>query len=311
MAYDGILISALVYELQEKITNSKIDKIHQPEPDELIIQLRSKLGKSKLYISVNSSMPHVSLVDEKRENPLKPPMFVMLLRKLLTGGTLKEVEQVGNERIINFLIESKNELGDYVSYTLIVEIMGKHSNVILIDSKTSKVIESIKRISFSQSRIRPIFPGVIYEVIKNSKINISGLNEISFSEIIENSKNSTVVKFLYGNIEGFSPSIAKSILNSTNIDINLKVSDLTEIEIKTIYNELIKTKNNIENKDFSPCTIREKSTGKYLDLLPFDSLSYENNSEYLVEKSDIITVINDYFEKKELVNRFTSKKHST
>ena len=310
MAYDGILMSALTAELNDKISDSKIDKIHQPESDELIIQLRNKTGKFKLYISVNSNMPHISLVDEKRENPLKPPMFVMLLRKLLTGGVLKSVQQIGNERVINFSIESRNELGDPVFYTLIAEIMGKHSNIILIDSNTNIVIESIKRISFSQSRIRPIFPGVTYEVLTNSKINIGNFSEGIFYELAEKNQNTNLSKFLYGTIEGFSPSLSKFILNSANIDIALKVGDLTDGELKNLFNKIIDIKNQIEKKNFSPCTLREKTTGKYLDLLPFYSSIYENNPEYNIKKLDIISAINEYFQKKELVNRFLQKSQS-
>lgn len=135
MALDGALLSCLREELTARLPDARVDKIHQPSREELIVSLRHRGGTEKLYLSARANSPRVHFTDITLENPASPPMFCMLLRKRLTGGRLTEIRQEGLERALYFTFECLNELGDRVLLTLAVEIMGRHSNIILIDQE--------------------------------------------------------------------------------------------------------------------------------------------------------------------------------
>ena len=163
MAFDGIVTMAVARELSEKISTGKIDKIYQPEADELVFNIHTKQGKLRLYASVNPSAARVHLIDENLSNPPAPFPFCMLLRKHLQGARITDVSQKGSERIIEVSLETLNELGFTVSKKLIFEIMGKHSNVILTDIASGKIIDCIKHISIDVNRVRQLLPGVVYQ----------------------------------------------------------------------------------------------------------------------------------------------------
>ena len=162
MAFDGIVTRAMVREINEKIYMGKIEKVYQPEADELVFNIHTKSGNCKLFASAGSAHARVHFIEENPVNPPAPLAFCMLLRKHLQGGRIIAIEQKGSERIIEISIETLNELGFTVSKKLIFEIMGKHSNIILIDKAEHKIIESIKHISFSQNSYRTILPGSTY-----------------------------------------------------------------------------------------------------------------------------------------------------
>lgn len=162
MAFDAVITRAMVRELREKLLLGKIEKVYQPEKDELVFNIHTKEGNLSLFASVNSQNPRICLTDEKPKNPPNPLPFCMLMRKHLQGGRIVAVEQKGWERIIEISLETLNELGFTVSKKLIFEIMGKHSNVILTDMATGKIVDSIKRISIDASRVRQVLPGKAY-----------------------------------------------------------------------------------------------------------------------------------------------------
>ena len=162
MAFDGILVSCIVKELEEKLAGGRIDKIYMPDRDSVIIAIRSLGQNFKLFLSSNPSMPRISLTDKSREYPLNPPMFCMLLRKHLTSGRLISVKQPGTERICEFEIESRNELGDMTTKHLVVELMGRHSNIILVNEE-GKIIDCTRVVDASLSSVRLVMPGLTYE----------------------------------------------------------------------------------------------------------------------------------------------------
>jgi predicted ribosome quality control (RQC) complex YloA/Tae2 family protein len=313
MAYDGIFIAALTDELKKRLIGGKIDKVHQPEPDGLIIQMRCGKERYKLYITVNHSLPFITLTEDKFENPLSPPMFCMLLRKHVASGTILDIKQRSQERVVTFEIEARNELGELVRYNLIVEIMGKHSNIILTTAEDHKVIDSINRVSMYQSRIRQILPGLTFDYLPSNKHNLLTLNEDQFNrelhELRDQNKDPEVFKFLYTTYEGFSPNLARDIIFKASLDLKSRISELRPQEIERLYTIVNQVKTRIETGDFSPCTVQEKETGKYIDLLPIESSLYPTE-DYAIVKNDIINVINDYYQKKDLVNRFLQKSQS-
>ncbi|MBQ9914530.1 MAG: NFACT family protein, partial [Clostridia bacterium] len=163
MAFDGLVIRALAQELNEKLSGARLDKVHQPETDELLLLFHGPKGAYKVTLSANASIPRVALTENPKENPMVAPMFCMLLRKHLASAHFAEISQPDLERMLTFRLETRNELGDKVTKSLVIEIMGRHSNIILVD-ENNRVADSIKRIDFSVSSKRQILPGLPYEM---------------------------------------------------------------------------------------------------------------------------------------------------
>lgn len=254
MAYDGILMASLADELNDRLSGSRIDKIHQPEPDALVIHIKAPGEKLKLYISANSNLPHMTLIERKMDNPLKAPMFCMLLRKHMAGGRVLSVRQHALERVICIDVESRNELGDLAVKRLIIEIMGKHSNIILIDAEDDTILDSIKRIPFSVSRLRQILPGLKYELLVTDKENLRLSEKVDFLNRIHNTTKATkIFKWIYMTYQGFSPAISRSICFEANIPENADVKELTQSQLDTLWAGLDKIKTAIREKKLLPC----------------------------------------------------------
>lgn len=163
MAYDGIVTFSMVKELQSQLLLGKIDKIYQPQREELVFVVHTKEGNKKLLLSADSNASRVHLIDELPQNPPQPLAFCMLMRKHLSGARITSIEQKDSERIIEIELETLNELGFTVNKKVIAEIMGRHSNISLVDMSTGKIVDSIKRVSIDMSRIRQLLPGKLYE----------------------------------------------------------------------------------------------------------------------------------------------------
>lgn len=161
MAFDAVAVRCLVKDLKDKLINSRIDKIHQPEKDEITINLRTMTDNFKLVLSASPAHPRVHFTNVSKKNPISAPMFCMLLRKHIGSGKITDIEQIGFERIIKFSIESYDELGDLTTKYLIVEIMGRHSNIILTN-QDMRILDCIKHIDFTVSSVRQLLPGLDY-----------------------------------------------------------------------------------------------------------------------------------------------------
>lgn len=228
MAYDGLVTEAVVWELKENILLGKIEKVYQPEKDELVLNIHSKKGNFKVFASSGSSHARVHFIDGSPVNPPAPLAFCMLLRKHLQGGRITEIIQKDSERIIEFHIETLNELGFNVSKKLIFEIMGKHSNIVLVDAATGKILDAIKRVSFDVNRARQILPGIIYEYPpKQDKVPYKELLE-GKSEDLEDILKANKGAELLRKIGGISPALAEEIASREDkigflIDIKEKI----------------------------------------------------------------------------------------
>ena len=162
MSYDGIVTRSVVNELQDALIGGRIDKVYQQEKDEILIKVYSRGENHKLVISANSSNPRMHLTKYSKENPKEPPMFCMLLRKHLIGGKVLNVEQSSMDRIVFIDISAQDELGQPTQNRIVIEIMGKHSNIILINKDDELIIDSVKRVYEDMSRVREIRPGIKY-----------------------------------------------------------------------------------------------------------------------------------------------------
>jgi len=282
MAFDASVIRCLTGELKQKLTGARIDKIHQPQKDELYIVLRSMSGNYRLIISVNPSCPRLNLTEQKYENPPQPPMFCMLLRKHLGSGKITEIEQVGFERIIIFHIESYDELGDLTTKKLIVEIMGKHSNIILVN-KEGKIIDSVKRIDISTSSVRQVLPSLTYRLPPNDRKNPLECIGYPLPDLDKREPE----KALLSEYSGISPQLATEILRIGFDAVMGKIA---------------------ENK-FSPCVVYRKGETTPLDFAALSLSQYGTDYE-VYQKESISEAIEEFYGKKAhaaLLSRLSSE----
>jgi predicted ribosome quality control (RQC) complex YloA/Tae2 family protein len=290
MALDGAFLYALKQELGILI-GARIDKIHQPSREEVVINFRTVNGSKKLLISVSANSARVHVTNNVIDNPTVPPRFCMLLRKHLGGGKLFDIRQVGLERILFFDFECINELGDRVLFTLAAEIMGKYSNIVLINEE-GKVIDSIKRVGEDMSKERLILPGMTYEMPSRRErlIFLTASNE-EIVDAVRNARNAELSKALINIFEGISPILARewSFYATKGFDVNIE--DITQEMIDRLVfiigqtkNSLLEMKNNYTIiktkegmlKDFSFIRINQYGILMYTMEMPsaFDALDY-------------------------------------
>ena len=217
MAFDGITVAAVAKELETMLTGGRITKIAQPETDELLLTIKTPAGANRLYISASASLPLIYLTDENKPSPMTAPNFCMLLRKHIGNGRITGVSQPGLERIIRLDIEHLDELGDLCSKKLIIEIMGKHSNIIFCDDK-DMIIDSIKHVNAQMSSVREVLPGRNYFVPDTmAKLDplTAGLDE--FIKALT-SKPVLLSKALYTSFTGISPVVAEEICHLAGLE---------------------------------------------------------------------------------------------
>ena len=204
MAFDGLMTRAVVRELQYSITQGKVEKVYQPEPDVLVLMIHTRAGNVKLLLSAGPSHARAHLIKEAPVNPPEPYTFCMLMRKHLNAARITEVSQAGCERIMEITFETMNELGFTVNKKLICEIMGKHSNIVLVDLESGRILDSIKRVGFDVNRVRQTLPGLIYQYPPaQDKIPFDGLEEHE-----EELNGASDGKMLMSLVSGISPAFA-------------------------------------------------------------------------------------------------------
>ena len=162
MSFDGFFLHHMVEELRTELLNGRIQKINQPFDQELVLQIRSNRKSHRLLLSAHPVFGRIQLTESTFENPAQPSTFIMVLRKYLQGAVIESIEQIENDRIVEITVSNKNEIGDHIQATLIIEIMGKHSNILLVDKSSHKILEVIKHIGFSQNSYRTLLPGATY-----------------------------------------------------------------------------------------------------------------------------------------------------
>jgi len=276
MPFDGSVVYSVVHELNDKLVNGKIDKVYQPEKDELIITIRSYRETYKLLLSASSTYPRVHLTEENKSNPAVAPSFCMLLRKHILGGRVISIRQPEFERIIEIDIDSTDELGYSTHKTLIAEIMGRHSNIIFIDKPTSKIIDSIKRISFEISSVREILPGKEYKYPPaNCKANPLKASRESFIEEIAAVPGSIKAeKYLINAYNGISPIAARDICYRAGIDSDTDLTQCNGELTGWLYTAFSKLQEGLQRASFSPNIVYKD--GKASDFFCFELDIYKN-----------------------------------
>lgn len=275
MAFDGAVISALCSELSDKLTGGRIDKIHQPEKDELVISVRTYGAAYKLLICANPSFPRFHITNIQKENPDKPPMFCMLLRKHLSSGKILSINQDGFERIVKFVIESYDEMGYLSQKNLIVEIMGKHSNIILTDSH-GKIIDSIIHVDVSVSSVRQVLPGLMYELppSQNKKDPTKETKEqIAFSLCHD---ESPLWKQLLDRFSGISPLVAREAVHRALGICDISGIEATREDLDKVALNFYSIMADINEKEFNPCVVIDINAKKPIDFCSVDISQYES-----------------------------------
>ena len=220
MSFDGFFLHHMVEELRAELLNGRIQKINQPFDQELVLQIRSNRQSHRLLLSAHPVFGRIQLTETTFENPAQPSTFIMVLRKYLQGAVIESIEQIENDRIVEITVSNKNEIGDNIQATLIIEIMGKHSNILLVDKSNHKILEVIKHIGFSQNSYRTLLPGATYIAPPSTDaLNPFTIKDEKLFEILQTQE--LTAKNLQGLFQGIGRDTASEL---ENLLVNEKLS---------------------------------------------------------------------------------------
>ena len=258
MAFDGVTVCAAAFELRHFLKDGYISKISEPEAGELLIAVKTReYGLKRLLISAGASMPFICLTEKNLTAPIQAPAFTMLLRKHLQGGRILSITQPSLERIIVMEIEHRDELGDMKQKKLIVELMGKYSNIIFTDQDDS-IIDSIKRVPPSMSSVRTVLPGEKYFIpMTQDKADPFDARGFDFFRNHVLGRPMNVIKALYGTYTGFSPVIAAELCHRAGTDGNESAASLAEADLKKLYEKFIALTDALKEGNFEPEIVYE------------------------------------------------------
>lgn len=303
MAFDGVMMHYVKEEIKSVALDARVSQIHQPNRDELVIALRTKNGNKKLLVSSRANSPRICFTEHSIENPATPPMLCMLLRKRLGGAKLVDVRQIELERIMFLDFIATNELGDKVRLTLCVEIMGKYSNIILID-ENDNIVDALKRVDFTMSTQRLVLPNIKYELPpKQDKLCIL---ECSGRDIVEKAINTPaemrLSKALLSAMQGVSPIITRELEYMVGVDSN---RELTVIDKLKLIEKVDKLKEYIVSGEKSP-TMMIKPEGKPFDISFMDIMQY---GEMASKKRflDFSTLLDSFYYERDKAERMKVK----
>lgn len=301
MAFDGITISALVAEFNDKLLNGRLYKIAQTESDELLLTIKNGKNQYRLLISANASLPLIYLTDKNKPAPLTAPNFCMLLRKHINNGRIISITQPGLERIVDFEIQHLDELGDIKTKHLIIELMGKHSNIIFVNEGT--ILDSIKHVNSIMSSVRQVLPGKEYFIPHTSeKLNpLDVEKEVFFKTVF--SKPMPLSKAIYTSFTGISPTIAENICYDGKFDSSMPANVLEHGDQNIVWMYFYQLINKVKNSNFTP-TIYEKN-GKPEEYGVTILSTYSDCTTTSFES--ISTLLETYYSKKNLYTRMRQK----
>lgn len=305
MPFDGVVAKCVVHELQELLPGGRIEKIFQPEADEIILNVRAKGQNLKLLLSACASYPRIHVTEGSRENPAAPPMFCMLLRKHLAGGKILDVEFHRFERIVTLHVESVNELGDISVKKLIIEIMGRHSNIILVNAE-DRILDAIKHVDAEVSSVREVMPARPYQLPPSQDKAIPG--ELDIARFLEAAADRTDVpmeNYLLNGILGFSPVLCRELCHRAHIDGKVPASAITFEQRERLKEALESLLNRIFQDSYSPCVIyTDQTLEQPLDFHCVE-MSQFPHVQYLTSISKVLDL---FYNTKDRLDRLKQKK---
>lgn len=304
MAFDGVTIANVVKELNDTLIGCRINKIAQPEADELILTIKGSCGQKRLFLSASASLPLIYFTETNKPSPLTAPGFCMLLRKHLQNGRIVSITQPGLERIVHIDIEHLDEMGDLCHKTLIIEIMGKHSNIIFCHADGT-IIDSIKHVSGLVSSVREVLPGKPYFVAQTQdKLNPleTDLEEWCAKVL---TKPTAAFKAIYGSYTGISPILAQEICYRAGVDGDASTAALT-IEAKhKLYETFDVLMKQIKKGDFAP---HIAYTGKQpVEFAAVPLTLYTNGADHIVPYDSMSRLLESYYAEKNTLTRIRQK----
>ena len=304
MAFDGIVIANLVSELNERLIDGRINKIYQPENDAIVLTVKNNRNNYRLLLSASPSLPLAYIAEDTGTNPMVAPNFCMLLRKHISGGRIVSISQPNMERILRFEIEHLNEMGDLCVKVLIVELMGKHSNIIFCHPD-GKIIDSIKHIPLHVSSVREVLPGREYFIPNTmDKINPLHMDYALFEEKVLQ-KPLPVGKALYTSLTGLSPLIGNEICYRASIDAGMSTSALSESERLHLYGVFTRMMEDVINREFHPVIIYQGKEPK-----EFSSFELSCYADCETKSFDSISdVLRTYYAQKNASTRIRQKSY--
>jgi predicted ribosome quality control (RQC) complex YloA/Tae2 family protein len=305
MPFDGVVAKCVVKELQDLLPGGRIEKIFQPEADEIIMNIRAKGQNLKLLLSSCASYPRIHVTEGSRENPAAPPMFCMLLRKHLSGGKILDVEFHHFERIVSLHVEAINELGDISVKRLIIEIMGRHSNIILVNAE-DRIIDAIKHVDAEISSVREVMPARPYMLPPSQdKANPEQLDISHFIDMSINRPDVSMENYLLSGILGFSPVLCREFCYRAAIDGRLPASEATPDQRRQLKEELQLLLSRISQDSYSPCIIY--TDGDFRQPLDFHCIEMRQypHINYL---PSISKVLDHFYSTKDRLDRLKQKK---
>lgn len=308
MSLDGIVVHSIVKELEDKLVGGRVDKIYQNN-DDLSINIYNKGENHQLFLSANSNMPRLCITDRGRENLPNPPMFCMLLRKHLTGGRILNISQFLMDRIVFIDISSLDELGEMSEKRLVIEIMGRHSNIILIDKDSFKIIDSIKRISQNISRVRQVLPGLDYLYPSADKLNPLELNEEGFYPLLEKAKQNTqLFRFFYMNYMGIGPLIGRELCHRAKLEATRPIASLEPEEKQALYRAFEGLVEKIKDGIFKPVLIKDGYENNFIAFHALDIKQFGEKNKFHTQT--VSQAISRYYYKNSQQNKLNQRSQS-
>lgn len=302
MAFDGITIANIVKDLQDVLTDGRLSKIAQPEPDELLLTIKGKNGQQRLCLSASASLPLIYLTPDNKQSPMTAPNFCMLLRKHIQNGRIVSITQPGLERIVIFTVEHLDELGDLRRKKLIVEIMGKHSNIIFCD-ENDMILDSIKHISGLVSSVREVLPGKSWFIphTQEKYDPLTADRESFMAQVF--SKPTDCYKALYTTFTGLSPAVSHEICYRAGSHAQDVTAACTEADREALWNAFFDVMKDVKSGNFAPCIVYENAVPTEYASIPLTSYPEEQRKNY----SDISSLLEDYYAEKNRITRIRQR----
>ncbi len=298
MAIDGIFLHFLKNEIAQFAIGAKIDKISLPTKYELLLTLRTRSETRKLFISVSGNSPRINFTEFSPENPLTPPMICMLFRKQLSGAVIRNIKQIGFDRILMIDIDAVNEIGDRVNRTLVIEIMAQYSNCILLD-ENGVIIDALKRVDSSKSSFRVILPQSVYVLPpQQEKLDILSASPEIIAERILLHSNKKLSSAVLSSLAGVSPLISRELAYRVTLG-DADTDSLSDAMKDRLSHEISFLADTVKNNKLSPCYLTDKN-GNYIDYSYMPLTLFDNSANVVFTKtlSDILDLF--YFEKERL-----------
>ncbi len=310
MPLDASAVRCAAYEINSLLTGGRIEKIYQPERDEVVLIVKNQSTAYRLVISANSQNPRFYITNEVKENPSEPPMFCMLMRKHMLSGRIESIESVDFERVCIITVLSRNEMGDSVKKRIVCEIMGKNSNIILVD-ETGRIIDSVKHVDLTVSRVRNVFPGLTYNLPPNGdRQNPLAMEEDDFYAVLLSAgEGKSIDKALTAAVSGISPLLCREAAYRSTGRCDVVTGEMTDDEKRLVAKELFDMFTKIKNNRFESVLLYKNGERTPVDFAVFDITQYGEG--YIAEKRDGISrAMEEFYQKRDSAERMRSRSYA-